>query len=283
MINGALFKAEFKRSWVVVLIFSILAIGLAAFGLLTHWFYDQNDSNGFTTGTFVFLKVIIFHFGMPLLYTIYGFVIISSTLLKDIDKGYLASWLTTPLSRYKIFFTKIFVFLLGFVIISACLVISQMIFYGINTYDFSKGVGRLLLSDLALIVFGFFWLGIMWIIAASLPNNWSVWTVLIGLTLWFIVAYILGQGETLFGEGKLGKTLSYFRYFTILSLQKDSLSFVSEWVNGGDDGMWISMWRIVIPPIKAMDYAWQLPLMFVVGSACWSGSLLVLRNRSFNI
>lgn len=286
-ISRPLFKSQFKRIWIFTLLISAIMVAYVAIGVVDNHFYDyfvvEPNSSGGHTGTFNFIRVTIFHSGGPALYTTYGFVMVLFLLVKDVEKGYLASWLTTPMSRNKIFFTKWSVFMTGFMLINAALIISQLALYGGIIQDFSKGIGRLLLSDLALIVFGFFWLNIMWFVGSIMPNNWSAVLVMSLLSAWFAIAAILGQGEFLFGPGPTAKIFEKFRYLTILSLLNDACKFTTEgsWV--WSDGGIIETPRVVIPPIKAMDFAWQLPLMFVLGSGFATGSMFVLRHRSFNI
>lgn len=109
-------------------------------------------------------------YGIPafiLIFT-FGIILIRILLVKEIDRGYMASWLTTPMSRNTILNSKLFVILSSILILNITILLLQLIFFSAIQKDFNKEV----LGNVVLTSFSFLFLSLLWT-----SINFSLWSI----------------------------------------------------------------------------------------------------------
>lgn len=297
MINKKFFLYELKRLWILILVISCLLLlftYLMTFlsgGSIRPLTIITKGSNSWSSTSYGGLAQILqfgFYKGVGLFFfVIYVLISITTVFVVDREKGYISSWLTTPMSRTTIFVTKILVTIGGFLILCFWLVISQLLVFGITMKDFKESIDRILLSDLSFFMVCFLLFAVILIIAISVDKMSIYLLITIALCFWFYIAALLGDiaySESAKNSPTLLK-LKFFRYLSLFSLIRDALavenspffySFSSEVVERIEK---FSDFK----KIKLSDFVWQIPLSFILGNSLLVGAEFIFKNKNINV
>lgn len=213
-------------------------------------------------GAMAYLNVSFF--GIPGLILIVTFSLILNHILisKEIDKGYLASWLTMPMSRKTILNSKLFVLISSILILYFSAFIIQLIIFSIKFQDFKiQEFGYLVLYNFGLILLALLWSSINWAFIDGF-NKSVIASVAAGVSVVFIVC----KTVVLFSVIPGSENLKYFKYFTIASLFNSPFVFGNVPSVNPDPDVTI-VGKGTLFPIKALDFAWQYPVMLLASFA----------------
>ncbi|ATZ16038.1 ABC-2 family transporter [Entomoplasma freundtii] len=286
MINKKFLVSQLKNLMFVILIIGILMGLVSLLGLSSLSFsgYNRIEKSGSTVSTHLvpggadLLKYGFFYTSAPILIVVYSLVSVINLFLKENSKGYLESWLTTTMSRATIYWTKFLAYVLGYLIIMFFTFIIQMIFYGALLTDFKLGIGRLLLTELALFLFLFMIIILIWFGATAFNRTSTTVIVVLTLFFFFIVMWVISE----IGSLTNNQIMINFKYATIFSLFNDCLIFQEggEIVNK-NPGLIYEYGKLL--PIQKMAFVWQLPTMLVIAITFTIPGLYIYKNRSFYI
>ncbi len=141
---------------------------------------------------------------------------------KEIDKGYLASWLTMPMSRKTILNSKLFVLLSSILILYGSVFVFQLIIFPIIFQDFKlQEFGYLVLYNLGLILLALLWASIN----LTFISYFNKSVISLSVATCISTVFILFQTMTLFSSIPGLEYLKYFKYMTIASLFNSPFKF----------------------------------------------------------
>ena len=270
MINFRFVKSQFKNVRLVLIIFFIIFFILLVPALtqkylaesMTRIMTPDGGISGYGgVGAMPYLNNTFF--GIPGFILIFSFSLILNHILvsKEIDKGYLASWLTTPMSRKTIFNSKLFVLLASILMLYLSMFIIQLIIFPLIFQDFSfQAFAYLLLYNCGLILLAILWAAINWFFIASINKTVISLSVAAGVS----VVFVLFQTMSSFAMIPGLEFFKYFKYMTITSLFNSPFKF------GPVPSLHYpptSVPEVAIAPllqIKALDFAWQYPVMLLL-------------------
>lgn len=268
MINFRFVKSQFKNVRIPLIIFFII-LCIIIVPILTQNYLaptmtstglDHGSSGSGGIGAMAYLNVSFF--GIPGLILIVTFSLILNHILisKEIDKGYLASWLTMPMSRKSILNSKLFVLIFSILILYLAAFIIQLIIFPIRFQDFKlQEFGYLVLYNVGLILLALLWASINWTFIGGFNKSILALSVAAGVSVVFIVC----KTVVLFSVIPGSENLKYFKYFTIASLFNSSFVFGDvPSVNPAPGDTIVS--KAPLLPIKALAFAWQYPVMLIV-------------------
>lgn len=204
MINFSFIKSQFKIVKTETIIFFILLLFWTIMPLIFGQKYfspyaiiDKNDQHYFSNSGVGASQLFTFFFFIPsmMLLPIFSLILVNKLLLKEINKGYFSSWLTTSMSRWTILNSKFFVILSSILFLNISIVLIQLILFGTIFQDFNgKMALYLFLYFFSLIFFSILFTSISWIISCYFCDKQSLSISLIStiLTIFFIF-YIIGN------------------------------------------------------------------------------------------
>lgn len=268
MINFKFVKGQFKNIRIPLLIFFIILIIIMIPALIQNYLAPTSTTtreeagSSATEGIGAMPYLNVSYFGIPGLILICAFSLILNYILvsKEVDKGYLASWLTLPVSRKKILNSKLFVLLSAILILYFSVFIVQLIIFPIKFKDFKlQQFEYLVLFNFGLILLAIMWAAINWFFICSLNKT----VVALSLTAGIAVIFILCQSMTLFSSIPSMAYFKYFRYFTIASLLNSPFQYGEPPNLNPPVGTTV----VSVAPlfsIKASNFIWQYILMFFV-------------------
>ncbi|ATZ16040.1 ABC-2 family transporter [Entomoplasma freundtii] len=271
MINRGLLKYSLKRIWILILVCGLaLAFALVAGISGSNSFADnRNNSSGITiTGTAVDFREYFLHTFAPLIFIVYGLTVTIILVMEEVNDGALESWLTTPLSRGQIFLTRTLSAIMGYLLIVVFNFLVQLILFGALLRDFKETFSVLVLTDLSLYMSGFLTLAITWILGTLFKNVLVGSLVISALMALFWIATLL---STFALTSNPDSSFKILRYFTIFSLVNDGF-----WYQEATNGL------AKLMPIKALDFAWQIPTMLVSGNVLLYGGYKIFNYQSFS-
>lgn len=276
MLNFRFIKSQFKTVWVTILGFSIvftLFIALAnIFPVLGEKQEIGESFRSYSAGASVLLNMINFGFGSFAIFLSFGIAMSTILINKDINRGYIVSWITTSIPRKSIFNSKLFVIVSSTIIINLWIMIVEMASFSIRMEDFQQAVGHLLLGNLALLCFSLMIVSGTWIMFSIFRKNAIALGILFAVGVWFGLSFMMSNLSIFPGL----ENLKYFKYFTIQSLLNSPLKFAKF---SSDPVAGVEYAKIL--PLKALDYAWQLPLMFISAIGLFTYSQFLLKNKDF--
>ncbi len=170
MINFKFVKSQFKNIIITMIIFFFFFFVLFFVLLIPSLFCDtfapakyiyHSTKYGYGSKIRLSASQILSWtlYGIPafiLIFT-FGIILIRILLVKEIDHGYMASWLTTPMSRNTILNSKLFVILSSILILNITILLLQLIFFSAIQKDFNKEV----LGNVVLTSFSFLFLSLL--------------------------------------------------------------------------------------------------------------------------
>lgn len=281
MINRRFLRIQLKRLWVPILIIGIIVGGFTGMAMGAHYLTPYNEltsaggryhNNAMTLN--VYYRSILFGFLMS-----YSFIALIRLLLVEQERGYIASWLVTPMTRWTIFATKYLAMIIGLLIIDFFSILLQLILYGAMMEDFNQYVGYIFLSHLSVVVGVFFLASLMWLIGSCFIRQWVPILIIVILISWCGVASTLG---TLGAQSVPPIQWMKGMYnVSLFSLIHSPFERFSEPNHDSNMASWIEWGKIL--PIRAVDYAWQIPVMTILGVGCFIGSQFILKNKDYNV
>lgn len=265
MINFSFVKSQFKIVKIETIVFFILLLFWTIMPLIMHQEYfspyniniiDKNNSYFFENsqqGASGLLKFLFFVPSMILL-PIFGLILVNKLLLKEINKGYFGSWLTTSMSRRTILNSKFFVILSSILFLNISILLMQLILFGSIFKDFNGQMCLyLFLYFLSLIFFSILFTSISWMISCYFCDKQALSISLIsGILSIFLIFYIFGEWVS---ETQGLENLKFFKDFTIMSFLKPII-FGSPSNNQG----------LNLGNVQNFDYinfAWQFSVMLI--------------------
>ncbi|WP_252320924.1 hypothetical protein [Spiroplasma endosymbiont of Lariophagus distinguendus] len=198
---------------------------------------------------------ILFFIPSFILLFIFGFILVNKLLLKEINKGYFSTWLTTPMSRQTTLNSKFFVILSSILILNISVLLTQLILFSSIYENFNSQMTlEISLYFLSLIFVSFLFSSITWIISCYFCNNQSLSISLIsGILVIFVLFYILSDFISSISQNL--ENLKYFKYLTIVSFLK-KLSFSSS----------RSLLSNQIQNFNSISLVWQIPVELILTS-----------------
>lgn len=265
MVNFKFVKSQLKNIIVLLIVFFVILFILFVPALTQNYLTTtiiftkdgSSESSSQVLGAIPILSNV--YFGPPgfIFMFIISLVLSHFLVSKEVDKGYFASWLTTPMSRKTILNSKLLILLTSIFSIYFLILIVQLISFPLRFQDFEvKDIGNIILANFVFIVLALLWASINWICITGFNKT----SIALALSISISVLFIVFQALTLFASIPSLEYLKYFKYFTITSLFNSPFelsSIKSPLVTG--DGTFISHAEIL--PIKALDFVWQIPLM----------------------
>lgn len=268
MINFRFVKSQFKNVRIPLIIFFVI-LSLIIIPILTQNFLaptmtwtgvDNGSSGSGGIGAMAYLNVSFF--GIPGLILIVTFSLILNHILisKEIDKGYLVSWLIMPMSRKSILNSKLFVLISSILILYLSAFIIQLIIFPIRFQNFKlQEFGYLVLYNVGLILLALLWVSINWTFIAGFSKSMIALSVAAGVSVVFIVC----KTVILFAVIPGSENLKYFKYFTIASLFNSPFVFGDVPPANPVPGETIVS-KVQLLPVKALAFAWQYPVMLII-------------------
>ncbi|WP_339022897.1 ABC transporter permease subunit [Spiroplasma endosymbiont of Crioceris asparagi] len=215
--NLAIFKIhkfEFKRSWILLLFFTIIYFLITALFILQITNYTFKTVNSITKISFLNPYVKLkgsdhgFFYGMEdngyafrnillnapaiVLFLIFSQIMINKVLLVEINHGEIYTWLTLPINRKKIILGKMSsIFLMNIIIFLPSFLYGVLMtcFYGV-----SSEWARMLLFYLEFLVFIFLMISIFIIVSLALSNNSFLTNFICSIiTTWIILSFAMTQ------------------------------------------------------------------------------------------
>ncbi|MGL5268481.1 MAG: ABC transporter permease subunit [Spiroplasma sp.] len=266
MINFRFVKSQFKNVRPLIIIFFFIVLILLIPALSQDYFAPSatihKTSSSTSISSYLGAGTILINvfFGVPGFVVLLAFSIILIHILitKEVDRGYFASWLTTPMSRKTILNSKFFVLVSSILIVYGAILLLQIILFPVTYKDFNSLVlGNILLYNFAFILLALFWTSINWFIMCLFNKGAIAISVASTVSIFFIVCTILAMLSSIPSL----KSLKYFKYLTIISLFNSPFTFGSIPHITDDFNGTISA---EIFGAKVLDFAWQLPVMFVL-------------------
>ncbi|AGM25251.1 ABC transporter permease subunit [Spiroplasma chrysopicola] len=269
MINFKFVKSQLKSIKTPLIIFSILLFTF----LIPAFFYSYlapysmiektggSSSTGSKGGAAQVLEY--FYFGVPgsVLYIALSIILIHRLFSREVEKGYFGSWLTTPMSRRTILNSKLFTILSSIFVIQIAFIIIQFLFLGILTKDLmSDHIGSLLLFNFAFMILILFWISINWVIIIYFNKSTTGISIAVAILGFFSICSGIALLSVLPGF----EQLKYLKYFSIQSLLNSPFHFDKppRDVELPPEFIGVVTGKILSGP-KAIDYAWQIPVMLV--------------------
>ncbi|WP_368486554.1 ABC transporter permease [Spiroplasma sp. DGKH1] len=288
MINFKFVKAQFKSVIIPIIILFILFVVLLIPALILNSFapgitIDKSGSGGPESsgelGGAILLPSTLY--GIPgfILMFAFGIVLIHILLVKETDRGYLASWLTTPMTRRTILNSKLFVILSSIMMVNIVMLILQLIFFAALYRDFHhQAQVDIVLASFSFLFLSFLWTAINWVIMGFFNKPGAALSVAIGVSTWFIICAILSQMSGIDAQFKF---LKYFKYFTITSFFNLPFNF-GDLPDVHDPSIPAGFHGTIyaeVKPIHALDFAWQMPVMIIVGAGGYYGGNLIVIHK----
>lgn len=285
MINFRFVKSQFKNV-TIPLIFFFLILCIILLPALTQnylaptttWIIDEHGTSG--SGSIGAMPYLTYSFfGIPGLILIFSFSLILNHILvsKEVDKGYLASWLTTPMSRKSILNSKLFVLLSSILILYVSAFMIQLIIFPIKFQDFKgQEFAYLFLYNFGLILLALLWSSINWFIIGSI--NKSVISLSVAATI--SVMFVLFKAMSLFAAIPGIEYFKYFQYFTITSFFNSPFKFGQIPPLNPIIGI-TEIKKAELLPINALDFAWQYPVMLIIPFALFPLGNYFLVKKDF--
>lgn len=267
MINFKFVKSQFRIVWIPIVIFGILALILLIPAFIqnripfNNFWKEINRGHQAQTNQGAGPMLNYLYFGLPGFAIMFSLSIILSHILisKEIDQGYLASWLTIPMSRRTIISSKLFILLISMLSISFIMILVQLCIFPFTLKDFDNNIlGRLFLINFDFIFVIIFFASINWVIS-NIINKSS-----------YSISIISGMAALqLFGQLLDMPKLTIAKYFTITGFFNSGFQFSNSTIeiclpqlNQTCPGDYLELNELL--PIKTLDYAWQMPLMTVL-------------------
>lgn len=277
MLNFNFIKSQFKIVWITVLSFLVvftLLIALAnVFPVLGEKREIGEGFSSYSQGASLLLNMINFGFGSFVIFLAFGIAMSTILINKDINRGYIVSWITASVPRKSIFNSKLFIIIISTLIINFWIVTIEMASFSIRMEDFKPAVGHLLLGNLSLLCFSLMIVSGTWIIFSIFRKNSVALGILLGFGVWCGFSVMLNNLSVFSGL----ENLKYFKYFTVQSLFNSPLKFADF---SSDSPKGVEYAKIL--PIKVLDYVWQLPLMIGVSIGLFTCSQFILKNKDFS-
>lgn len=280
MLNWRFVKAQFQHTWVIIFFFGLSFLLLV--GLANVWpsFGDQATGQeggplySYSMGAANYLNTTIFGMSSLAMFMSFGSVMGLVLINTDINSGHIGSWLTTPMSRIKVFNSKLFVLISSVLLFNLAIVILEMISFSIRMPDFNIAVGHLLLGNLTLLIYSLMITAGTWLVCCLFQKNRVALGIIIALFGWFMLCLIMSE---IANPNSSLKNLEYFKYFTIQSLFNSPLKYgeLPDIPSGGGTV------GAPILPLKALDFAWQLPVMFVAATGLYFGGQFIIKKKDF--
>lgn len=283
MINNRFLRIQLKRIWIPILVIGLIAGGFTfiVIGLDHLAPYVNSSSAGGSwsrehhNASFslaLYYRAILFSFLL-----VYAFICLIMLLLTEQDRGYVWSWLTSPMSRWTIFATKYLTMVIGLLIIQVWILLLQLILYGATMQDFKANAGNIFLSNFDVLVGVFFLASLMWLIGACFNRQWIPLLIISVVLVWCGITTTLGEMGKSNNVGWM-KTMYYFSLFSLIHTPFEH--FMEPDFSGGDvNGVVLGE----ILPIRAGDYCWQIPVMAILGVGSFIGSQYILKNKNYNV
>lgn len=267
MINFKFFKIQMKNTiWITVIfaiIFALISILAMSF---TKYFWDETihvpDNGGVIEydGALALLHMVTF-FG-PLgeaLAVIFAIALTMKLISVEINRNYISSWLSLPMSRRSIFLTKIFTIFISSSIIVLFNLIIQLLVVAIKQYSDFAGAEAAVLIKLNLgLLLSFLFIGSVIVLFAVLFNKVShVLTLSALVPAFFIILFLLGDlANTLNVKG-----LHYLKYITFFSFFD---------------------YRQLIKNAN-LQFIWKFILLIFLSGSCFYGSFYLFKRKNLHI
>ncbi|AGM26287.1 hypothetical protein SSYRP_v1c06970 [Spiroplasma syrphidicola EA-1] len=271
MINFKYAKSQFKSIKIPIILFSIFLfaslIPAFTYKYMAPYLSVSDIPNGNRQSQGAANMMDYTYFGLVgcALYFVFSIIMIYRLLNREVDKGYFAVWLATPMSRRTILNSKLFTILITIFSIQIALLIVQFTLLPILTKDFSAEIaGNLLLFNISYMLLILLWVSINWLIITYFDKATVGISVATAVTIVFIGFYMI----FIFAREANFDKLKYFRFGSIRSLLNSPLHYAPLSSLYGEPGI------SPFPPgfvgvvtteylggAKASEFAWQMPLM----------------------
>lgn len=264
MINFRFVKAQFK-SIIIPLIIFLLILFIILIPALTQNYLAPTMTyvSRMGTGRIGAMPYLTYTFFGPVgIILLFSFSLILSHILvsKEIDRGYFASWLTTPMTRRTILNSKLFILISAILILYFSALIIQLLIFPFRFQDFNiDALGRIILYNFGLILLALFWASINWFFITGLNKATLSISVASGVSVFFIVLYTMVFLSVIPGFDYL----KYAKYGTITSFFNSPFVFGKIPERGPGDPVVDGVVKAPLFALNALDFVWQLPVMFV--------------------
>lgn len=290
MINFKFVKSQFKNIIIPMIVFFVLFFVLLIPSLFCSTFAPAKYIYHFEHGSG--LRVLLSAsqilpltlYGIPAFILIFSFgiILIHILLVKEIDRGYMASWLTMPMSRNIILNSKLFVILSSILILNITILLLQLIFFAAIQQDFNKQVlGNVILTSFSFLFLSLLWTSINFVIMVYLNKSSVAITVAAGISTFFVICNILFNLSLVIEQLKFFKFIKYLTItsFFNVSFEFDVNNLTKEISNDTPDGYIYAKWK----QINALKFAWQLPIMLIGASGLFALGNWIFIKKSLSL
>lgn len=226
MLNFKFLKTQMKNSIWITLIFTFIFVFVSIFSMsFTKYFWNteivtEHSIVGYQGGL-DFLQMITFFgpFG-EILAVIFAISLVMKLINVEVNKGYMSSWLSLPMSRTSVFTTKICTFFISsFIIVLSNLLIEFLIVafkVAFKQYPDFTGyeVAVLIKLNFGLLLAFLFIVSVTVLFSVLFDKLSYAITLSAVVPVFFIVLFLLGNLAYVFNLS----FLRYFKYFTFFSL-----------------------------------------------------------------
>lgn len=274
MIKLKLLKFELKRIWILIVVLMVMIFGIFCVNFtqqrMSTYSIRQGDGYSYFLGTGFMMNILYFKTLGMIFFGFYGIISAYLSITQEIDKGYIGSWLTLPISRTKILNTKLLASSIGFISLWVWSLIVQVITLSISTTDFKEYVVPWLLTNISFFGVIFVFFALSWLIAILVKSNLML-VILIILLMVFV-------GLSLFSIGDQQNKI--FKYLTINSLFSNGLEFNK--IDGSCEKIGAD---ICVGTLKNnnINFAWKIPTTIIISSTMIVGTSFIFKNKNFSI
>lgn len=277
MINFKFTRSQLKNIITPLIILFVILIILILPALTQGYFAPAREVGNSGSIPIMGGELVIrnIFFGIPGFVTIAAFSIILSHILvsREIDRGYLASWLTLPISRKVILNSKFFVLISSLLVVYLSAFLFQVVFFLIFLKDFNFEVfARLALYNFSFILLVLLWTSISWMIICAFNKPSKSLSLASAIATLFIVCAVMIAVSSV--------NPHFLKYFTITSFVNSPFKYADLPTPPPDFRGIISAELL---KINTLDFAWQLPVMLTLSIGLFPLSKLFISKRDLNL
>lgn len=264
MINFKFFKIQMKNTIWITAIFAIIFALISILGMsFTKYFWSTTiyDHGVVEYNGALELLHMVTLFG-PLgeaLAVVFAISLTMKLISIEINRNYISSWLSLPMSRRSVFLTKLFTIFISSLIIILFNLIVQFLIVAIKQYSDFAGAEATVLIKLNLgLLLSFLFIGSVIVLFAVLFNKVSyVLTLSALIPTFFIVLFLLGDLANTFNV----KGLHYLKYLTFFSFFE-----YNQLIKNAN-----------------LQFIWKFGLLIILTSSFFYGSFYLFKRKNLHI
>lgn len=275
--NYNFLKIQFQKIWIILILFSILTILLTTGTVIgnstfSSWtVYTKNVETSGNAGIDMAFGAIIIA-SNSLVSFILIILLINILLNKEISQGYIGSWLSLPISRNNIYFTKFLTISFSLLIYQLISFSSQEILYKLTMKDFTNKIALyLVILNITLYLVSILFLSFCLFLSTAINKRSISLTITSILAAIFFISYLLNS----VGPVNKGSWVYNLQYISITSLCQQRLTYdtnkpIIENINNDSYAVYYQSlinysnlwWKVVTPAIISPLFIYSSSIIF---------------------